>query len=391
MFKLLPLDYPMRNLGRRPTQTLLTIVACALVAGVIVATVSFASGLEKSFADQGRSDTAILISNSATRDIVRSSISPAVADLAAADIASIRKVHGRACVSPEIQMGTNVTLGDDLAVPPRVYAAFVRGVTDRAFLVHENLTLTEGRLPGPGEAIVGRLVAARFGVDPERVAIGKKVRLEGGEFEISGVFAAPGTTIESEIWAPLHELMGLARREDISAVFLRVSDPADLDDIDVFAQRRLDLGLLYIPSKTYYGDLAAYFAPIRGLAWLMALMIAVTVVFTGANTLNTSVQDRINELATLRALGYPGRSLALALLVEALLLTATGGLAGLLLAHLAMDGLAFRIGMGAFSLDVGAAAVLVGFLSVLFLGLCGTLPAAFRVLRLPVAVALKDD
>jgi len=123
----------------------------------------------------------------------------------------------------------------------------------------------------------------------------------------------------------------------------------------------------------------------------MAFMIAMTVVFTGANTLNTAVQDRITELATLRALGYSGLALALSLFFEALLLAAAGGLGGLLAAKALVSGAAFRIGMGAFSLDLGGAAVLSGFVGVLLLGLCGTLPAAARVLRLPVSVALKGD
>jgi putative ABC transport system permease protein len=123
----------------------------------------------------------------------------------------------------------------------------------------------------------------------------------------------------------------------------------------------------------------------------MALMIALTVVFTGANTLNTSVQDRINELATLRALGFPGSALVWTLLAEALLLAAAGGLVGLIVSSLLVSGSTFRIAMGAFSLQVGGAAVLTGFLGVLLLGLFGTFPAATKVLRLTVAEALKED
>ena len=177
----------------------------------------------------------------------------------------------------------------------------------------------------------------------------------------------------------------------MSAVFVRMADPDLLEDVEVFAGRRLDLELLYLPSRDYYKELAAYFRPIQTLAWLMALMIALTVVFTGANTLNTAVQDRITELATLRALGYSGTALVLSLFVEALLLAAAGGLAGLLGAQLLISGTAFRIGMGAFSMEVDGTAVLSGFAGVLLLGLCGTLPAGTRVLRMPVAVALKGD
>ena len=81
-------------------------------------------------------------------------------------------------------------------------------------------------------------------------------------------------------------------------MFVRVADPSAIDDVDVFANRRLDLELVCIPSEVYFDELATYFAPIRALAWVMTALIAVTVVFTGANTLNTAVQDRMSELAT---------------------------------------------------------------------------------------------
>lgn len=389
----LPLDYPIRNLRRRPVQTLLTGLASCLVAGVLVATVSFVSGLEQSFADQGKKDTAILLSTAAMRDLVRSAISPAVADLVAGDVKAVRVINGTPAVSPEIHMGTNLRLGGEPAegAADPVYAAFVRGVTARAFLVHDDVTLLDGRLPGPGEVLVGRLVAAKIGVPEQRLRTGAKLRFEGGEFVISGTFAAPGTTTESEIWAPLKELMGHARRDDISAVFVRVTDPDAVADVEVFAQRRLDLELVCIPSTVYYSELVAYFEPIRGLAWAMAVMIALTVVFTGANTLNTVVQDRINELATLLALGYSGAALVASLLVEALLLSAAGGLVGLIAAGWLVSESTFRIGMGAFALRVGGASVLIGFAGVLLLGLLGTLPAGTRVLRIPVATALKED
>ncbi len=389
----LPLDYPVRNLGRRPVQTLLTGFACALVAGVLVSTVAFVTGLKDSFTDLGRSDTTILLSTSALRDLLRSAISPAVADLVSADVDGVLQVHGTPAVSAEIHMGTNVRLSGTSApgTETPAHAAFVRGVTDRAFLVHEAVTIVEGHLPGPGEVLVGRLVAAKLGVDPALLRNGSKLWFEGAEFEVAGTFAAPGTTTESEIWAPLRELMGHAKREDISAVFVRMEDPDATEDVGVFAQRRLDLELIAIPSQTYYGELASYFGPMRSLAWAMALMIALTVVFTGANTLNTSVQDRINELATLRALGFPSSALIGTLLAEALLLAAAGGLAGVVLASLLVTGITFRIAMGAFTLNVGGAAVLTGFLGVLLLGLFGTIPAGTRVLRLPIAQALKED
>ncbi|MFG0317332.1 MAG: ABC transporter permease, partial [Planctomycetota bacterium JB042] len=259
------------------------------------------------------------------------------------------------------------------------------------FLVHEDVTLTAGSLPGPNEVIVGRLVAERLGVDEEAVAIGRTVAFEGGTFKVAGRFAAAGTAVESEIWAPLHELRGLARRDDVSAVFVRCETPEDVADVSVFAQRRLDLELVAIRSDTYYGALAAYFGPIRALAAVMAGLIALSVIVTGANTLGATVRDRAVELATLRAVGYRTGALLRSLLAEATLLAAAGGLVGLVLARIAVHGTAFRIGMSAFALEVGGGAVLVGVCGVVLLGSAGTVPAALRVARISVANSLRPD
>jgi ABC-type lipoprotein release transport system permease subunit len=389
----LPFDYAVRNLGRRPLRTILTGASSALVAGLLVATAAFVTSLTTSFSSAGRDDTAIFLSSVAERDIVRSTVPAGVESLISGSVKGILAIDGTPAISPEIHMGTNLRLG---AEPPKdgpdtVHQAFIRGVTPRAFLVHDTVTLIRGETPRPGEVIVGRLVSARFGVPEDLLSVGRHIRFEGGSYRIAGTFAAPGTTIESEIWTPLYELRGQTRRDDSSVVFVRVSSPDVFADLNLFAKRRLDLELICIPSSLYYKELAAYFEPIRALTWVLALMIVAAALFGGANTLNAAVQDRVRELATLRAVGYPVTALVLSLLQESVVLAAAGGLVGLGFARFAVTGSAVRIAMSAFALEVDAAAILVGFAGVLLIGAFGTIPAILRVYRLPIASALKES
>jgi putative ABC transport system permease protein len=122
----------------------------------------------------------------------------------------------------------------------------------------------------------------------------------------------------------------------------------------------------------------------------MASLIVLGALFGGANTLNAAVQDRLRELAALRAVGFSGVALIRSLAQESLVIAASGGLLGLLLARLFLAGSSVRIAMSAFALQVDAAAILVGFGGALLLGLVGTTPAALRVLRMPIAAALKE-
>lgn len=390
--RVLPFDYAVRNLARRPVRTLLTAGSSALVAGLFVATAAFVHGLSSSFASAGQDDVAILLSRVSDQDVLRSTVPPALAELVSAEITGIARPGGVPAVSSEIHTGTNLRLGERPAegAPDPSYQAFVRGVTERAFLVHDSITLIDGHLPGPSEVLVGRIVPSQLGLDPALFAIGRKLRFEGGTFTIAGTFAAPGTTVESELFAPLTDLRSLSRREDSSVVFVRMNSPQDFGELELFARRRLDLELNAIPSALYYKELGAYFGPIQTLAWVLALMIGGAALFGGANTLNAAVQDRIRELATLRAIGYRQRALTWSLLQESTVLAAAGGLLGLALARLAISGAAVRIAMGAFTLSIGPQAVLAGFAAALGLGILATIPAAMRVARLPVAVALKE-
>ncbi len=383
--RFLPLDYPLKNVGRRPGRALITAACSALAAALIVGTVSFVRGMAESLERSAPPRAAILMSSASMKDMVRSAISPAVADLVVADVEGILEIDGRPAVSSEIHMASRIAIDGDL------YEGFLRGVTESAFVVHDRVTLIEGKIPGPGEVIVGRLVADRLGVEPAAVAIGRKIRYEDADHLIVGRFAAPGTTIESEIWAPLVELMGEARREDISAVFVRVESDEVFDDLDLFSDRRLDLELVSMPAAAYYSELAAYFQPLRLIAWMMAFMVGLAALFGGANIMNAAVQDRFRELAALRALGYGGPAILQAIVTEALLYGAIGGIVGTTLARLLVAGGSVSLAMQSFALQVDAIAVIAGFAGSLVLALVGSLPAALRAARMNVAVGLKES
>lgn len=385
--RLLPFDYAAKNLLRRPLRSLLGVLACALVAALLVAAAAFSRALSRGFSGMGREDVAILVSAASERDVMRSAISPAVAEIVAAEVQGVRSSEGVPHVSPEIHLAYDICLGDE----PERHAALLRGVTSRAFLVHGAVTLLEGSTPGPGEVVAGRLAATRLGVADERLAVGATIRIEGRAYRVSGRFAAPGTALEGEIWAPLHELMGVARRDDISCVFVGLESPRAFTELEVFSRRRLDLELSSVRSSAYYADLAAYFGPLRRLVVAMCLLIAVAGLLTGASTLHTAVRERAGELATLRALGFGALALARSLLEEAATMAAAGGLLGLVLARLFLHGASVRISMSAVPLAVDGAAISAGFIGVLCLGAAAALPAVARALRLHVAAALRED
>ena len=107
--------------------------------------------------------------------------------------------------------------------------------------------------------------------------------------------------------------------------------------------------------------------------------------------MGASVQDRVRELATLRAMGYSGMALARAIAQESVLIACLGGLVGVALARLFLVGNSVTLAMSAFSLDLDAVSILAGFAASVLLGLLGSGPAALRVSRLPIIEALAEN
>ena len=94
----------------------------------------------------------------------------------------------------------------------------LRGVDSRAFLVHPQVRIVEGRPPEPArdEIMVGSLVASKLGLDDDALPVGAQLWIDGRPFTISGRFEAPQTVMDAEIWCPLTDLQVIAQRDSLS-------------------------------------------------------------------------------------------------------------------------------------------------------------------------------
>ena len=51
-------------------------------------------------------------------------------------------------------------------------------------------------------------------------------------------------------------------------------DEGEFADVDLFTKQRLDLELSALPESDYFARIAAFYAPVRGMTWVTALLIA---------------------------------------------------------------------------------------------------------------------
>ncbi|TWU34155.1 FtsX-like permease family protein [Novipirellula aureliae] len=381
---LLPWEYGVRNLARRPLRTALTLVALATVVMLVFVVVGFIRGLEQSLVVSGDESVVLVYSVNSEENIENSSIPARTPALLTASLDTAVRRFGITHVSPELYLGTRVkTEGGEGGL------GLVRGVTISAPLVRRSIKLVDGKWPGDGEVMVGRLVAAKLGASDDSLMVGNEIQFEGQKWKISGHFAAGGAAYDSEIWCKLVDFQSSTKRQDLSLVAMLMSPGRSAAEVQLFCKERNDLELRAILETDYYASLQQHYKPVRLLAWFVVLLVSGAGVFAGLNMMYGAVAGRNREIATLQAIGYRRRAILISFIQEGVLLAAAGSLLSGVIALTMLNGVAVRFTMGAFTLRIDSVAILIGCSVGLLLGVVGALPPALKALRAEIATGLK--
>ncbi len=382
---MLPFSYALRNLFRDKPRLIQTVLGSALVVLLVMAATALTGGMRRVLSASGSPLNTILIGAGSEESVQRSEVGEQAAGIAEASIAGVATQLGTRSVSTEIHYMTFV----ESETGGKAQGLF-RGVTPRALMTHPEVRLLDGRFPRPGQVMAGRLAHRKLKMKADDLKPGAKITVDGNSLTVSGVFAAPGTVMESELWATIGDIRMLSQRDTVSCVVLRMEHPEDFAEADLFTKQRLDLELSAIRESDYYGRLSAFFRPLRVMTWLTAGLVAAGALFGGLNTLYAAFAARIREMATLQAIGFSRRALLLSLVQESTLACLTGTLLASLVALWVMDGITVPFSIGIFTLEVTPQVALAGLLAGLGLGLLGALPPAWRCLRPPIPVALRS-
>jgi putative ABC transport system permease protein len=382
---MLPFTYAVRNLFRDPARLAQTVGGSALVVLLLIAAVALNHGMDSVLSASGSAKNVILLGKGSEESIERSEVHLDVEAAAATAIRGLAEKLDTAAVSGEITYQAPLTTSDGTSEQ-----ALLRGVLPAALLVHTQVRLLDGHFPGPGEVLVGRLAHRKLGVPESQLHLGKTVSFGNAKLTVAGIFAAPGTVLESEIWFDRNDLATLTQRDSLSAVVVRL-DSGEFDDVEVFTLQRNDLELAAIREDHYYDKLGIFYGPIKAMTWVTAALVAAGAVFGGLNTLYAAFASRIREMATLQSIGYSRTALLVSLIQESLLATLTGTLLAFLVALFFLDGKTVPFSIGTFTLTLTPAVILTGLIAGVLLGTLGTLPPAIRCLKPSLPKALRSS
>ena len=385
----LPVRYSARSLLQRRTRGVLTILGVAVAVFVSVLMLGLTRGMIDSAIGAAAADNVVVLSIGA-ESLEFSAIEPADFERFRSDAGIARGADGQSLASPEIYLSTFVGLpgsGDGAGE----YRGIVRGVRPVAFAVHDRVGLVAGAPSSRGgQVVVGRLAATKLGVPEAALAIGEELAFEGATWRVAGHFAAPGSPLESEIWADLDDVTAASRRRDYSTVTLKTPGATAAGDLAFELAMRTDVRLAAWTEPDFYAVAAARLRPVGMVSLAVTIMLMLAATMAGMNTLFTSILGRVREMAILVVRGYRRRAVLGAFLLESVALCLCGGLIGALPA-LFLNDLPLRVPMGAFRFVVDGHTVAVGLSLSVLIGLIGAVFPLARAARRPLVEVLRNE
>ena len=374
----------LRSIPQRWGMSLATILSIALVVGVLLGFLAMANGFRATVDGTGSDDIGVMLRSGAQaelnsgfgRDTVRLiETAPGVAVDAAGDPILSAELY-------VIADGRKRSTGTEANLP-------LRGVGEDAAALRDGFTLVDGRMfaSGSNELVVGEGVVREF----EGFDLGETIRLGQNEWRVVGVFSTGGSVFDSEIWADVGVIQNLYQRgASYQSIRVRLDGEDGLETLRDYVDGEPRLDLDVFTEREFFAENAGGTSDlIMFLGWPLAIAMAIGALAGAWNAMYASVDSRIREIATLRAIGFGGFPAFVGTMAEALLLAAIGGLIGATATYLIFDGVsASTLGGGftqiVFSFAVTPAAIVSGVVLALIVGAVGGFFPAIRAARAPL-------
>jgi putative ABC transport system permease protein len=377
------------TIPQRLGSSLVVVVGIAGVVGVLVAVLAMAAGFEATLRETGSDETAIVMRAGAQSEL-NSVLDHDSATLIAQLPQVQRDAAGAPIASPELVVVASLpkkSTGLDANVE-------LRGVGGGAWALHPGLRITAGRKfqAGLRELIAGSGARAQF----EHIQVGSTLRLNGQSWSVVGAFDT-GDAFDSELWGDADVVGSTYRRgSSTTSVTVRLRDASAFESFKAALAGDPRLKVDALTTRAYYTAQSAQLSRlIRGLGITVGAIMAIGALFGALNTMYAAVAARTRDIATMRALGFRGTAVVLALLLETMLLALAGGLiraglAWLIFDHYTASTLGANFSQVVFSFRVSPRLLLTGLEWALAIGFAGGLFPAVRAARMPVTAGLRE-
>ncbi len=364
-----------KNLLRRRTRTLLSVLGIALGIAAIIAFNAVGRGFRESLDRYMRSTGAeVLVVN-------RSAMAPEYSRISKEEVDQVRALPGIEHLSP----GTFTIVSGRVLKKPKIKFLTVFGRLPGDRLVEKFRAGIDGRLfQADDEMILGTDAARDLELKP-----GDTLELFHRALKIVGVyksdvkFESAGCVLSSSV---IQQEMKMG--DSVGLFWLYLKPGTDWKAIrTAIEEKSPNLAAIQTSEFTTYYNQLDY------IDWFVWIVSLISVVVGGLGVLNTmlmTVSERTREIGTLRAVGWSRGQVLRLILTEGVVISVVGGVLGLLMGTFGAETLIHWAPRG---LDTRYTALLLaeGFLIAVALGFFGALYPAWQASRLSPIEALKYE
>jgi ABC-type antimicrobial peptide transport system permease subunit len=297
----------LRNLWRRPTRTLVTMLGIGIGVGFIVALIAMTDGFVVSFnslAEAGQTD--LLAQQANASDLGFSEIDERVAD--------------RLAARPEIKSVSRIFFNTSTA--PGLPYFLVFGLDPSEDYI-KHYRLREGRMfSRSGEIVIGHLAANSL-----KKKVGDTLRVSGLTYKIVGIYENGSMYEDTGGTMSLEDAQNLFNKPNKSSLLaIRINEPERADEIA--RQLEAQYPEVLVSKASSFVDRIQDF---RTTYAMLNTLITITIIVGGIVMMNAmlmSVFERTQEIGVLRALGWGRRRVIGMVVAESIALSLLSAVAG---------------------------------------------------------------
>ncbi len=376
----------------RPRNALLTAAGFLIASATLLGLLTIPAGLAQLAGHTGREDVAVVLTSH--------DLSEAAGGMNDAEKLALignlpgvaHDAEGHALVAPQFVVSTKLRRFDGTRSD-----VTVRGVSPEFWkVVGDTVKLDSGRKfkPGVRELIAGTGAARGF----VALGTGAHVLIRKTPWKVTGQFSAGGSLWDSELWTDIGSLQSAWNAPGrVTTLWVRLTSPAAFDEFKSTLTSNASLQGLPVRRQTdYYRWQVGFIYRYAWIAaWGISILLGMAAILAIANALNMALAARRRETAVLRAMGFRQITLALAMLVEVIVVGLVCAGIVILVGWLALNGRNVTSATFFQSIDfplrVGPTVIWQTLAYTAVLGFLSALWPIVRAVRAPLTRALQDE
>ncbi|HEV2704256.1 MAG TPA: ABC transporter permease [Steroidobacteraceae bacterium] len=363
-------------------------LALMCISVVLLSMLSMREGIKRDYLGVGHADRAVITSAGSVRE--PSSVVPiSWLDPILQAPGIRRQLDGAPLVDPEVYgFFGELTLrsGGDGATE-------VRGMGSKGLRMSPEIKIVDGReyRPGTREVLVGVLAQQKFSgmeLGDRIVMVDGGKTLEGGKWTVVGHFST-GSFMDGDLIADPQVMLGALGRSTYNTVLVALQSTQSLaalqnalatnPALSVTVERQSDFWL-----RQYHNLPNAMLI----LDYLVSALLASGAISGILHTMHATISARAKEIAILRAVGFGGLPIAIAIVLEAMFFASIGAVLGTAIDWLWLNGYEVTGAYGVFRIAVTPYLLGVAVAWALVIALIGAIAPAAHEARLAVVDAL---